>query len=67
MQHPGIVPIYELGTFTDRRPFFSMKLVKGDTLAKLLASRQNPGDGLPRFLSIFESIAQTVAYSHARG
>ncbi len=66
LQHPGVVPIYEMGTFGDRRPFFSMKLVKGDTLAKLLAGRQNPGDGLPRFLSIFESIAQTVAYSHAR-
>jgi eukaryotic-like serine/threonine-protein kinase len=67
LQHPGIVPIYEMGTFDDRRPFFSMKLVKGDTLAKLLASRQNPGESLPRFLSIFESIAQTIAYTHARG
>ena len=28
-QHPGIVPVYELGTFADRRPFFAMKLVKG--------------------------------------
>ena len=67
LQHPGIVPIYEMGTFGDRRPFFSMKLVKGDTLAQLLAGRKDPGDGLPRFLSIFESIAQTVAYAHARG
>jgi serine/threonine-protein kinase len=67
LQHPGIVPIYELGTLGDRRPFFSMKLVKGDTLAKLLAGRPNPADGLPRFLSIFEAIAQTVAYAHARG
>ena len=33
LQHPGIVPIYELGTFADRRPFFAMKLVKGHTLA----------------------------------
>ena len=67
LQHPGIVPIYEMGTFGDRRPFFSMKLVKGDTLARLLAARKDPGDGLPRFLSIFEAIAQTVAYAHARG
>jgi eukaryotic-like serine/threonine-protein kinase len=67
LQHPGIVPIYELGTFGDHRPFFSMKLVKGDTLAQLLAGRQDPSDGLPKFLSIFESIAQTVAYAHARG
>src|SRR5262245_37240930 len=33
LQHPGVVPIYELGTFADRRPFFSMKLVRGQTLA----------------------------------
>ena len=29
LQHPGIVPVYELGTFPDRRPYFAMKLVKG--------------------------------------
>ena len=37
LQHPGIVPVYELGTFADRRPYFTMKLVKGRTLAALLA------------------------------
>jgi serine/threonine-protein kinase len=42
LQHPGIVPIYELGTLADRRPFFSMKLVKGHTLAELLAQRPDP-------------------------
>jgi eukaryotic-like serine/threonine-protein kinase len=95
LQHPGIVPIYELGTFTDRRPFFSMKLVKGHTLAQMLESRRLSGPmhkpeapakasagepslalqaceesaaaDLPRFLSIFEAIAQTIAYAHARG
>src|SRR5262245_14344791 len=65
LQHPGIVPIYELGTFADRRPFFSMKLVKGRTLAAILAERQ-PGDG-PRLLVIFHAIAQTMAYAHTRG
>ncbi len=39
LQHPGIVPIYELGTFADRRPFFAMKLVKGRTLSSLLDER----------------------------
>ena len=67
LQHPGIVPIYELGCFGNRRPFFSMKLVKGRTLAQLLADRTARADGLPRFLAIFEAIAQTVAYAHARG
>jgi serine/threonine-protein kinase len=94
LQHPGVVPIYELGTFADRRPFFAMKLVKGRTLAALLEERRLPDhkpeapakgstDGpspalqacreraatadLPRFLSIFEAVCQTVAYAHARG
>ncbi|HTU87431.1 MAG TPA: serine/threonine-protein kinase, partial [Solirubrobacteraceae bacterium] len=67
LQHPGVVPIYEMGTLGDRRPFFSMKLVKGDTLARLLAARKDPHDGLPRLLTIFEAVAQTVAYAPARG
>jgi hypothetical protein len=32
LQHPGIVPVYELGAFADRRPYFTMKLVRGQTL-----------------------------------
>src|SRR5262249_57988263 len=39
LQHPGIVPIYQLGVFPDQRPYFTMKLVKGKTLAALLAER----------------------------
>ena len=50
LQHPGVVPVYELGTFGDRRPYFTMKLVKGQTLAELLADRESPADDLPRFL-----------------
>ncbi len=67
LQHPGVVPIYELGTFADKRPFFSMKLVKGQTLADLLAARSGPADDLPRSLSIYAAIAQTMAYAHAAG
>jgi serine/threonine-protein kinase len=67
LQHPGVVPIYELGTMADRRPFFAMKLVKGHTLAQLLAQRDGPDADLPRFLSVFESVCQTMAYAHARG
>ena len=67
LQHPGIVPVYELGTFADRRPYFTMKLVKGRTLAALLSERKDPRDDLPRFLGIFEQVAQTVAYAHAGG
>lgn len=66
LQHPGIVPVYELGLH-DGLPFFAMKLIKGRTLANLLEERP-PGDlQLPRFLGIFESVCHTVAYAHARG
>ena len=67
LQHPGVVPIYELGTLADHRPFFAMKLVKGHTLAQLARRRKEPADDLPRFLSIFEAVCQTMAYAHARG
>src|ERR1700722_16070667 len=67
LQHPGIVPVYELGAFTNRRPFFAMRLVKGRTLASLLSDRPDPARDLSHFLTIFEAVAQAVAYAHARG
>src|SRR5262249_16964543 len=39
LQHPGVVPIYDFGQAGDRRPYFTMKLVKGQTLAALLQER----------------------------
>ncbi len=66
LQHPGIVPVHELGMLAGRWPYFTMKLVKGRTLAAILAERPGPGHELPRFLGIFEQVCQTVAYAHAR-
>src|SRR5262245_4505941 len=42
LQHPGTVPVYELGCAEDGRPYFTMKLVKGDTLANQLKERTSP-------------------------
>src|SRR5262249_34473589 len=67
LQHPGVVPVYELGTLADHRPYFAMKLVKGRTLAALLAERAGPAEDRPRLLGIFEQVCLTVAYAHARG
>ena len=50
LQHPGIAPIYELGQFADKRPFFAMKLVKGETLSKLLANRRSAADERRKFI-----------------
>ena len=41
LQHPGVVPVYDIGRFGDR-PFFTMKLVKGQTLAAILGERTDP-------------------------
>jgi serine/threonine-protein kinase len=67
LQHPGIVPVYELGRRGDKRPYFTMKLVKGRTLGALLRERKDASRDRRRFLAVFESVCQTLAYAHARG
>jgi serine/threonine-protein kinase len=67
LQHPGILPVYELGLDPDLRPYFTMRLVKGRTLTALLDERPDPAHELARFLRIFEQVCQTVGYAHARG
>jgi serine/threonine-protein kinase len=66
LQHPGVVPVYDIGRFGER-PFFTMKLVKGQTLAHLLGERADYTQDRPRLLSIALQVAQTLAYAHAKG
>src|SRR5262245_44598137 len=63
LQHPGVPPVHEVGRLDDGRPFFTMKLVKGRTLAELLRERRDTAEDLPRFLAV----CQTLAYAHSRG
>lgn len=67
LQHPAIVPVYEIGSFDDRRPYFAMKLVEGKTFAELLRNRPNPSQDLPRMLGIFEQVCQAMAFAHSKG
>ncbi len=66
LQHPNIPPVHRLGTTCDGRPYFSMKWIKGKTLAQMLKQRSHPGQDLPRFIGIFENICKALAYSHSR-
>jgi serine/threonine-protein kinase len=66
LQHPGVVPVYDIGRF-GARPFFTMKLVKGLTLAALLGERADPATDRARFLAIALKVVQTLAYAHAKG
>jgi serine/threonine-protein kinase len=66
LQHPGVVPVYDIGRFGER-PFFTMKLVKGKTLGALLGERTDLAADRPRLLAIALQVAQTLAYAHAKG
>jgi serine/threonine protein kinase len=67
LQHPSVAPVHELGEARDGRPFFTMKLVRGRTLAELLKERRNLIEALPRLLEVFGHVCQAVAYAHSRG
>jgi serine/threonine-protein kinase len=67
LQHPGVPPVHEVGTLADGRPFFAMKLVRGQTLAELLRQRQTPAEELPRWLGVFAQVCQAVGYAHSVG
>lgn len=73
LEHPNIVPIHELGIDALNRLFFSMKMVKGLSLAQVLDQlRQNPKIAekefsLGRLLNIFVNVCNALAYAHSRG
>jgi tRNA A-37 threonylcarbamoyl transferase component Bud32 len=66
LEHPSIVPVYDLGELPDGRPFFVMKLIHGQTLAEVLAARAAPAEGLSRWVEVFEQVCAAVAFAHAR-
>ncbi len=65
LEHPGIVPIHEIGRTEDGRDWFSMKLVRGRTLAEVLAAG-GPAP-LAALLGIHLKICEAVAFAHSRG
>jgi predicted ribosomally synthesized peptide with SipW-like signal peptide len=67
LQHPSIVPVYDKGRLPDGRPYFAMKLARGQTLARVLAERPDPAQDRPRLLAAFEQVAQAVGYAHSAG
>jgi WD40 repeat protein len=66
LEHPGIVPVYELGYDADRRPYYTMRRIHGQTLAAVLAACRTERDRLA-LLPGFADACQAVAYAHAQG
>lgn len=64
LDHPNIVPIYEVGEH-DGRPFFAMKLLEGGTLANRIEAA-GPAD-LPRLAELLAKVCRAVHFAHQRG
>lgn len=62
LEHPGIVPVHDVGTLADGRVFYTMKYVEGRRLDRLAGEAAS----VPDRLRIFGKICETVAFAHAR-
>lgn len=65
LQHPCIVPVYDLAQFPDGRPLIAMKLIRGRTLARILTN-EDTGTLADRCL-VFEHICAALAHAHEMG
>lgn len=66
LQHPGVVPVYEVGFVGQKDFFFSMKKVEGVTLRDLMC-KDSSEKHLSYLLDIFYAICETMAFAHEKG
>jgi non-specific serine/threonine protein kinase/serine/threonine-protein kinase len=73
LEHPGIVPVYALGTHPDGLPFYAMKFIRGESLHDAVqvfhAKTKLDFESLEfrKLLQRFVDVCNAVAYAHARG
>jgi eukaryotic-like serine/threonine-protein kinase len=77
LEHPGIVPVYGLGTYADGRPYYAMRFIKGDSLKEAIASfhadqalKSDLGRrslALSKLLRRFLDVCNAIDYAHSRG
>ena len=63
LEHPGIVPVHDVGKLSDGRVFYAMKFVEGKQLDAHIAAVES----LPERLRVFLRMCDAVAFAHARG
>ncbi|MEO7330683.1 MAG: serine/threonine-protein kinase, partial [Minicystis sp.] len=68
LEHPNIVPVYDIGSLPNGKPYYTMRVVKRQSLQDVLASdelhQQWP---LVRLVGAFVQISRALAYAHRRG
>ena len=73
LEHPNIVPVHEVGVDSEGDPYFTMKLIEGETLEEILSKLKQGDDHyrnkypLPVLLDIFLKICDAIAFAHSRG
>ncbi len=71
LDHPGVVPVFDLGRLPDGALFYAMKRVQGETLRRQLAARGDAEvtdrSSLQHFVDLFERVCRTVAAAHREG
>ncbi len=63
LEHPGIVPVHDVGELPDGRVFYVMKFVHGRRLDQYSADHPP----LPECLRVFQKICEALAFAHASG
>lgn len=66
LEHPGVVPVYELGRRPDGTPYYTMRRIHGRQLGKVLDACASLDDRLS-LLQHYLHVVQTVGYAHSRG
>ena len=67
LAHPNIVPVHSQGELEDGRPYYTMKLVEGETLSELLKRQQQAQSAITPLLHIFQQVCHAVAFAHRHG
>ncbi len=73
LEHPGIVPVYDLGWRPDGRPFYAMRFIEGEDLAAAVrrfhagTSRDYYGREFRWLLRRFVDVCNAIGYAHSRG
>jgi serine/threonine-protein kinase len=69
LEHPYIVPVYELGVDDDGQTFFTMKLLEGRTLEKVIEERRPAVDdtALRDAVDVLLKVADALSFAHSRG
>ncbi len=73
LEHPGVVPVYEVGDGSDGMVYYTMKRVRGISLEKILGliaagtAATVSKYPLPTLVSVFLKVCETIAFAHSRG